>query len=95
MYYYPTMPKEKVTVTLDSAKLQELRSLVGTRSLSAAINRAIGAYLERRCHLAAVDLWLAELDREHGPAPAETLEWAAKLVEEWESDRSSQQRRAG
>ncbi len=89
------MPKEKVTLTLDSAKLQELRSLAAARSLSATVDRAIGAYLERQRHLAAVDDWLAELDREHGQPPAETLEWAAKLVEEWESDRNQRQQRAG
>jgi len=40
--------------------------------------------LDKRRHLAAVDEWLAELDREHGPVPVETLEWAAHLVEDWE-----------
>ena len=38
-------------------------------------------------HLAAVDEWLAELDREHGPVPVETLEWAAHLIEDWEATR--------
>ncbi len=38
-------------------------------------------------HLAAVDEWLAELDREHGPVPVETLEWAAHLIEDWEVTR--------
>jgi hypothetical protein len=36
-------------------------------------------------HLAAVDDWLAELERLHGPIQPETLEWAAQLVERWES----------
>ena len=89
------MPKENIYVTLDSAKLRELRSRVGTRGLSAAIDQAVGAYLERLRHLAAVDDWLAELDREHGPVPAETLEWAAQLVEQWEQDRSSPEQRSG
>jgi hypothetical protein len=34
-------------------------------------------------HLAAVDDWLLELEREHEPVSPETFEWAAKLVDEW------------
>ncbi len=74
------MPKEKVTLTLDPAALSELRSMVGSRSLSASIDAAISAYVQRKRHLVAVDQWLAELDRAHGPAPVETLEWAARIV---------------
>ena len=46
---------------------------------------------------AAVDEWLAELERAHGPVPAETLEWAAQLVEQWDAGRSrpGTTRRAG
>lgn len=79
------MAKEKVTLTLDAGNLGELRSRLGSRSLSAAVDAAVEAYLTRLRHLAAVDDWLAELERQHGPVPAETLEWAAKLVTEWES----------
>jgi hypothetical protein len=89
------MPREKVTLTLDSEHLQELRKLAGARSLSAAVNSAIEAYLARLRHLTAVDDWLAEMEREHGPVPAETLEWAARLVEEWQSRRAKRGRRAG
>ena len=81
------MAKEKVTLTLDSAKLQELRALVGPRSLSASIDEAIGAYVQHKRHLGAVDEWLAELERKHGPVPVETLEWAGRLVDQWESSR--------
>jgi predicted transcriptional regulator len=77
------MAKEKVTLTLDTANLGELRSLVGSRSLSASIDRAIAAYVARVKHLAAVDEWLEELEAEHGPTPPETLEWAGRLVDEW------------
>jgi hypothetical protein len=90
------MGKEKVTLTLDSDQLQELRSLVAARSLSAAVDAAIAAYAARLRHLTAVDEWLAELEREHGPVPPETLEWAAQLVDHWEADRSRPtKRRAG
>lgn len=83
------MVKQKVTVTLDGARLDELRSLVGSRSLSAAIDDALAAHLVRLRHLSAVDEWLAELDAEHGAAPPETLEWAARLIDDWQSAREA------
>ena len=79
------MAKEKVTLTLDTDRLQELRELVGARSLSAAVDDAVGAHLFRLRHLTAIDEWLAELERAHGPIPPETLEWAAQIVERWDS----------
>ena len=78
------MGKEKVTLTLDAGQLEDLRRIAGARSLSAAVDTAVAAYLARLRHLASVDEWLAELEREHGPIPSETLEWAARLVEEWD-----------
>lgn len=91
------MAKEKVTLTLDAAQLEELRSIAGARSLSAAVDNAVAAYLAKWRHLTAVDDWLAELEREFGPVPAETLEWAAQVVERWDAGRSrpSKSRRAG
>ena len=90
------MAKEKVTLTLDGDQLEELRRTVGARSLSAAVDSAVAAYLARVRHLAAVDEWLVELEREHGPVPTETLEWAAHLVEQWDAARSRRpKRRAG
>jgi hypothetical protein len=91
------MAKEKVTLTLDGTQLQELRRVAGARSLSAAVDSAVAAYLGRLRHLAAVDEWLAELERDHGPIPNETLEWAAQLVEQWESQQSrpAKRRRTG
>jgi hypothetical protein len=41
-------------------------------------------------HGAAVDQWLAELERDHGAVPAEALEWAARLVEDWAATRSDE-----
>lgn len=94
------MVKEKVTLTLDAGNLAELRTLVGARSLSAAVDQAVRSHLARLEHLAAVDAWLGELERDHGPIPPETLEWAAQLVGQWEdeagrSTRSSSTRRVG
>ncbi len=77
------MSKEKVTLTLDTEQLEELRSLVDARSLSAAVDQAVGAYLTRLRHLRSVDEWLAELEAEHGPVDPETLEWAARIVDDW------------
>lgn len=79
------MPKEKVTLTLDTDQLEELRSLVDARSLSSTIDQAVAAHLSRLRHLRAVDEWLAELEAEHGPVDGETLEWAARMVEDWAS----------
>ena len=79
------MAKEKVTLTLDAGNLAALRSLVGPRSLSAAIDAALSERVTRLRHLAAVDDWLAELDATHGPVPPETLEWAGRLIDEWDS----------
>ena len=87
------MAKEKVTLTLDGDQLEELRRVAGARSLSAAVDTAVSAYLARLRHLVAVDEWLADLEREHGPVPNETLEWAAQLVEQWDSTRTAQPKR--
>jgi hypothetical protein len=88
------MPKEKVTLTLDTGHLKDLRELVGARSLSAAVDDAVGAHVARLQHLSAVDQWLAELERTYGPIPPETLEWAAQLVERWQSGATRPARRA-
>ena len=89
------MAKEKVTLTLDADQLENLRRITGARSLSAAVDAAVAAYLARLRHLASVDEWLAELEREHGPIPNETLDWAANLVDEWDRARSPSGLRAG
>lgn len=87
------MAKEKVTLTLDTDNLAALRSLVGPRSLSASIDVALAERVMRLRHVAALDDWLAELDAAHGPVPNETLEWAARLVDDWDAKR--RRRRAG
>lgn len=83
------MPKEKVTLTLDAENLAALRSLVGPRSLSASVDAAISARVALLTHFAAVDEWISEMDADHGPVPSETLEWAARLVDDWEASRVS------
>jgi hypothetical protein len=88
------MPKEKVTLTLDSATLTAFRKLVGARSLSAEVERAVAERMAKLRHLAAVDDLLRELDEAHGPVPADTLDWAAKEVAEWAAPASPKRRRA-
>ncbi len=82
-----------MTLTLDADTLAALRKIVGPRSLSAAVDAAVAERVARLQHLAAVDAWLAELDQAHGPVPPETLEWAARLVDEWDDKR--RRRKAG
>jgi hypothetical protein len=88
------MAKEKVTLTLDSTILSTLRKLVGGRSLSAEVERAVTERVARLRHLASVDDMLHELDEAHGPIPAETLDWAAKQVDAWASPSAPKRRRA-
>jgi hypothetical protein len=59
-------------VTLDASEVEELRRVAGARSLSAAVNSAVAAYLAKWRHPTAVDDWLTDLECEHGPVPAET-----------------------
>lgn len=92
-YYHRAMAKEKVTLTLDADNLAALRTLVGARSLSASVDRAIAAHVARMKHLVAVDAWLEELERAHGPVPPETLDWAGRLVDQWA--RRARRRKAG
>ena len=89
------MSKEKITVTLDSESLRELRATVGPRSVSETIDAAVRAHLARLRHRKEVDAWLAQMDREHGPVPTQTLEWAARLVGGWESRGTRRRQRAG
>lgn len=79
------MAKEKVTLSLDTEQLEELRSLVDARSLSSTVDQAVGAHLSRVRHLRAVDEWLAEMEAEHGPVDPEALVWAARVVDDWAS----------
>jgi hypothetical protein len=84
--------KAKVTLTLDAANLHELRALVGARSLSASVDAAIEAYVQHKRQLDAIDAWLAEMERQHGPVPVESLEWAARLVDRWDTLRNGRRR---
>jgi len=87
------MPKEKVTLTLDAQQMRVLRELVGARSLSSGVDAAVLAHVARLRHLAAVDEWIAELDRKYGPVPPETMEWASQIFDKFEAERARVRRR--
>lgn len=89
------MPKEKVTLTLESATLAALRKLVGSRSLSAEVERAVSERVAKLQHLRSVDDLLHELDEAHGPVPVDTLAWAAKEVAAWAAPSAPKRRKAG
>ncbi|MEY4579041.1 MAG: hypothetical protein RL701_3744 [Pseudomonadota bacterium] len=89
------MTKEKVTLTLNSETLSALRKLVGSRSVSAEVERAVSERVAKLRHLASVDDMLRELDDAHGPVPADTLAWAAKEVAEWSAPVRKQRRKVG
>jgi len=76
------MAKEKVTLTLDSDLMAELRRLVDSRSLSAAVNAALEDRIAHLRHLVAVDEWLAEMEAEDGPLRAEEMAWAEDIFDQ-------------
>ena len=79
------MPKEKVTLTIDTEQLAELRRLVGARSMSSTVELALAEHLKRLRHFAAVDEWLAEMDAKWGPVPQHLMDRAARTFDEWEA----------
>jgi hypothetical protein len=83
--------KEKVTLTIDTAQLEELRRLVGARSMSSTVEAALEEYLAKVRHRAAVREWLAEMERDFGPIPQEDREWATNAFEDWEANRPLRQ----
>jgi len=89
------MPKEKVTLTLDSERLAALRELIGRSSLSAEIDEALAAHLERLRHFAAVDEWLVELEAADGPLPDDLRAWAGAEFDAWQQSVAAANRRVG
>jgi len=65
------MTKESITLHLDGDQLRELRTLVRTTELSAAVDAAIAAHLTNLQNLMKADEWLEWLK---GNEEAETLE---------------------
>lgn len=72
----PAPQKEKVSITLDKALVDEIRSQFGGRALSASINELLHAALAQE-HLAEL---VNELEQEAGPASLETYE---RVLAQW------------
>jgi post-segregation antitoxin (ccd killing protein) len=60
------MVKRKITVTVDEELVESVQTL-GTESLSAVVNQALAAEVERRARAAALGRLLAEWDTAFGP----------------------------
>jgi Arc/MetJ family transcription regulator len=57
------VPTEKVSLTLDARALAEVRRRVGKRGVSAYVDDAVRAKLQRE----RLTRWLDEMDAEYGP----------------------------
>ena len=79
------MAKEKITLTIDTEQLAELRRLVGGRSISSSVEAALAEHLKRLRHFQAVDEWLAEMDAKWGLVPPAVQQKAQRIVDEWEA----------
>jgi hypothetical protein len=58
-------PKEKVSLSLDSDLVAEVRRRVGKRELSSFLNEA----LERRLQVDAITQYLTDAEKRSGPVP--------------------------
>lgn len=70
---------QKVSITVPEPLLEQVRQRVGERGLSHYVARAL-EHEERRV---ALDEWLSDMDREHGPVPHEVME---EVRREWPTD---------
>ncbi len=71
------MPMEKVSATLESKILDEIRRRVGPRKVSAFLNEAARQKLQH----ARIQDYLGELYAEHGAPSESTRREAAKRIE--------------
>lgn len=67
------MPTSKVSTTLDSELVEQVRSRVGPRRISAFVNQALEEKLQRIRVLELLD----ELEAENGPATEDDVKRAA------------------
>ena len=70
------MAKRKITVTVDEDLVQSVQAL-GSESLSAVVNEALAAEVERRARAAALGRLLADWDASFGPVSGEAAAAAA------------------
>ena len=88
------MAKRKITVTVDEALVEAAK--LGSESLSAVVNSALAAEVERRARAAALERRLSEWEAEFGPVDRQASEAARRafddldgLAEEHEPDPTS------
>ena len=70
------MPIEKVSASLDTDLMKEVRAMVGPRGVSAFLNQAAREKLQHQRILALLD----EMDDEHGPPSPEAQAVAAAKI---------------
>lgn len=75
------MAKRKITVTVDDDLVDAVQTL-GAESLSAAVNAALAAEVERRARAAALRRLLAGWDVAYGPVPDDTMAQAAAAFDD-------------
>lgn len=81
------MAKRKITVTVDE-QLVEAVKLDRDATLSAVVNSALAAEVDRRAQLAALTELLREWESEAGPVPAEARATAAAAFDELDASGS-------
>lgn len=94
------MAKRKITVTVDEDLVQSVQAL-GSESLSAVVNDALAAEVERRARAAALGRLLAEWDAALGPVSEDAAVAAARAFDDADAvaaapvGRRAQRRRRG
>jgi post-segregation antitoxin (ccd killing protein) len=79
------MAKRKITVTVDEG-LVEQAQLLGVESLSAVVNEALAAHVERLARREALRRLLDDWDLEHGPVSDAAATEARAAFDELGSD---------
>ena len=69
----------KASVTLDEARVAEVKALVGERGFSRYVDEAVVLRLQRDRILK----WLADVDEEFGPVPEEVQKQVDARFEQW------------
>jgi hypothetical protein len=75
------MAKRKITVTVDEDLVESVQAL-GAESLSAVVNEALAAEVERRARRAALGRLLADWDAALGPVSEEAAAAAAAAFDD-------------
>ena len=75
------MAKRKITVTVDEDLVETVQAL-GGESLSAVVNEALAAEVERRARAAALGRMLSDWDAAFGPVGGEAAAGAAAAFDD-------------